>query len=382
VASPQTDGDPIEMKMTHPPFRPDSVMRALAWPLALLLLSVSASAASAEDWQPPAPMPDKFDWLQLTSGEWLKGELKVLYEKKLEFDSDKLGLLELDLEDIAMIRSAQIVNVRVVGNQNAVGQLLLEDDSVKVLGETTAQFERDGLISITAGVPKERNLWSGKATAGANLRSGNTDQTEATGRLVFKRRSIDDRIGLDYIGNYTITNDIESANNHRANGVWDHFVSDRFFLRPAFLEYFRDPFQNIAHRATVGSGLGYQLIDTSRTEWSVFAGPAYQWTSFEDVEPGEDDSEGTWALSAGTNLDHELTGDIDLFYEYRFQITSVDAGRYNHHMIGGFSFDLTDDLSMDVSMVWDRIEEPRPDADGVLPKKDDYRLVFGLGYDF
>jgi len=363
--------------------RPDSVRRALAPSLALLVLLVGGSpTAWAEDWQPPVPMPDKFDWVQLTSGEWLKGELKVLYEKTVEFDSDKLGLLQLDLEDIAMVRTAQTVNVKAVGNQNAVGQLLLEGDSVKILGEMDAEFEREGLVSITAGVPKERNFWSGKATAGANLRSGNTDQTEATGRLVFKRRTVDDRVGLDYIGNYTITNDIESANNHRANGVWDHFVSDRFFLRPVFLEYFRDPFQNIAHRATLGSGLGYQLIDNSRTEWSVFAGPAYQWTQFEEVEPAEEDSEGPWAFSAGTNYDHELTDDIDLFYEYRFQITSVDAGRYNHHMIGGFSFDLTDDLSMEVSMVWDRIEEPRPDSDGVLPKKDDYRLVFGLGYDF
>ena len=37
-------------------------------------------------WQPPAPPPDEFDWIQLTSEEWLKGELKVLYEEKLEFD--------------------------------------------------------------------------------------------------------------------------------------------------------------------------------------------------------------------------------------------------------------------------------------------------------
>lgn len=371
------------MRMIDRTFPASRAVQALARSLALLVLLAAASLeATAENWQPPVPMPDEFDWVQLTSGEWLKGELKVLYEKTVEFDSDKLGLLELELEDIAMIRSAQIVSVKAVGGQDAVGKLLLEGATVKVLGETDAEFERDGLVSITAGVPKERNFWAGKATAGANLRSGNTDQTEATARLVFTRRTIDDRIGLDYIGNYTITNDIESANNHRANGVWDHFVSDRFFLRPLFLEYFRDPFQNIAHRATVGSGLGYQLIDDSRTEWSVFAGPAYQWTRFEEVEAGEDDSEGTWALSAGTNYDHELTDDIDLFYQYRFQITSVDAGRYNHHMIGGFSFDLTDDLSMEVSLVWDRIEEPRPDADGVLPKKDDYRLVFGLGYDF
>lgn len=349
---------------------------------AMACLLLCCPPAFAEDWQPPSPMPDEFDWMQLTSGEWLKGELKVLYEKTVEFDSDKLGLLELDLEDVAVIRSAQVVNVRVVENRSAVGKLLLEGDSVRVLGESTTQFERGGLISITAGVPKERNFWSGGVSVGANIRSGNTDQTEATAQLHFKRRTVESRVGLDYIGNYTVTDDVESANNHRANANWDRFVSDRFFLRPLFAEYFRDPFQNIAHRGTIGTGLGYQLIDNSRTEWSVFAGPAYQWTRFDEVEPGEDDTEGTWALSAGTTFDHEITGDIDFRYDYRFQITSEDAGRYNHHMIAGFVFDLTDDLTMDVSLVWDRIEKPKPDADGSLPEQDDYRLIFGLGYDF
>jgi len=27
-------------------------------------------------WGPPSALPEKFDWIQLTSGEWLKGDLK------------------------------------------------------------------------------------------------------------------------------------------------------------------------------------------------------------------------------------------------------------------------------------------------------------------
>jgi hypothetical protein len=81
-------------------------------------------STQADDWQPPVPMPDKFDWMQLTSGEWLKGEFKVLYEKTVEFDSDKLGLLEIDLQDVAAIRSARTVNVRAVGEQSATGGIV------------------------------------------------------------------------------------------------------------------------------------------------------------------------------------------------------------------------------------------------------------------
>ena len=50
--------------------------------------------AAESPWDKFVPPPDdKFDWIQLTSGEWLKGELKFLYDFQVEFDSDKLDLL-------------------------------------------------------------------------------------------------------------------------------------------------------------------------------------------------------------------------------------------------------------------------------------------------
>ena len=57
-------------------------------------------------WEPPPPLPDEFDWIQLTSGEWLKGEIKRLYERKLEFDSVKLDLQEFDWKDVKQVRGA------------------------------------------------------------------------------------------------------------------------------------------------------------------------------------------------------------------------------------------------------------------------------------
>jgi putative salt-induced outer membrane protein YdiY len=344
-------------------------------------LALSPPGAAA-DWAPPPPMPDKFDWVQLTSGEWLKGEIQVMYEESLEFDSDKLDLLSIDLEDIQQIRSAQVLNVRMKGGETSTGKVLMEDGSIRVLGDSPAEYQRADLLSMTAGVPRERNYWVGKVSAGGNLRSGNTDQVEMSAAASFKRRTVENRVSLDYLGNFSETNDVQSANNQRANAVWDWFFSEKLFLRPVFVEYFSDPFQNIDSRYTIGTGLGYQLIDTSRTDWSIFAGPAWQSTRFDEVEPGESRSEDTWALSAGTTFDTELTDRIDFNYDYRFQFTSPESGRYNHHMIGTFAIELTDSLDLDLSLVWDRIEKPRPDADGTLPKQDDYRLIVGIGYDF
>jgi hypothetical protein len=59
------------------------------------------------------PRDEKYDWIQLKSGEWLKGNLNVLYNFSLEFDSDELGLLTLDLDDIKQIRGAGLQHLRI-----------------------------------------------------------------------------------------------------------------------------------------------------------------------------------------------------------------------------------------------------------------------------
>ena len=54
-------------------------------------------------WTPDGSRPIGFDWIQLTNGEWLKGDLKVLYNDSLEFDSDELDLLTFDWEDVHQV---------------------------------------------------------------------------------------------------------------------------------------------------------------------------------------------------------------------------------------------------------------------------------------
>ena len=81
--------------------------------LSASLLCVGIVHASEEDqWTGFVPPPDAlYDWLQLDSGEWLKGELISLYNFSVEFDSDELGVLSIDWEDIRYIRSAGWLSV-------------------------------------------------------------------------------------------------------------------------------------------------------------------------------------------------------------------------------------------------------------------------------
>ncbi|NIS67931.1 MAG: DUF481 domain-containing protein [Proteobacteria bacterium] len=336
-----------------------------------------------QPWEPPPPPPDEFDWIQLTSGEWLKGEFKALYERKLEFDSDELGLQKFDWEDVKHVRGHQIFSVRFEGPITVVGLLEVTEDKVFVtVGEEKQEFERDQLIAIVSGEPKEIKRWSAKIDVGVNISRGNTKQTQGSAMANIKRRTSATRFVTDYLGNFTETEDVETINNHRVESYFDYFVSRKIFLRPIFGEYYRDPFKNIKYRATVGTGVGYHIIDTPKTQWDVAAGPAYQKTQFDDVQPGEDSSEDTPAFVAGTHFETELTRTVDFDGRYNFQFVNEESGTYSHHMVLAFETELTGWLDFDISFVWDRTQDPTRLADGTEPKKDDFFYIISLGVEF
>jgi len=353
---------------------------------AVLLAVASTGRAWAqeddESWQPD-PKPDgKFDWVQMKSGEWLKGEFIAMYDESLEFDSEEFEELELDWDDIRQVRTSRVVNVGLLGKRTATGTLVVDGDRVVVTGDEVQEFERAEVITITAGVPKEINFWSMKMFFGFDVRSGNSSVRDVTVHANIERRTVRDRHSIDFVGNENTTDGERISDNQRATAAWDKFMSDRVFLRPVAGEYYRDPFQNIGSRVTVTVGAGYQIMDSTKIEWEISGGPAFQQTWFDNVVPGESDSESTPALVAATTASWDITGWMEFDGEYRFQLVNEESGSYNHHMLASFETDITRLIDFDVSWIWDRIQNPRPDSDGTVPEQNDFRTTVGLTFDF
>jgi len=333
-------------------------------------------------WTPPPPAKDEFDWIQLTSDEWLKGEIISLYDDTLEFDSDKLGVLKLDWEDVKQLRSGRQHDINLSNQQEFSGKIRMEGEKMVVLTDQgTEELNREETVAIVPHGGGERSLWKSKITLGLNVRSGNTDQLDYNLMASLRRRTAKNRLRLDYIGNLNKTDHIETSNNQRLTGQYDTFSSDKLFWRPFFGEYYKDPFQNISDRVTIGTGVGYHIIDTSKTEWDVFAGPAYQYTNFDSVEDGESSSEGSLALVLSTDYETEINKRLDFIAGYRVQLTNQASGGYSHHAITTLETELTDNLDFDISLIWDRIQHPTKTSDGATPERDDFKLIFGLGLD-
>jgi len=355
--------------------------------LSLILFNiVNAYAEDTETkWRPSAA---QFDWVQLTSGEWLKGEIKSMYNESFEFDSDKLDLINIDLEDVNYLQSVMPAHVNIEYVGEVTGVLNISGDELTVSqGDSVKKFNIIELISFTPAGEREIDLWAVKFTLGIDLRKGNTEQIDFTSALNAKRRTAKSRLIIDYLGNISKTNALsealeETVNNHRVNVSLDKYVTRNFFYTPVFAEYYRDIFQNIEKRLTAGVGIGYTIINAPEIEWNVSGGPSYLSTKYVSVQPGEDIKVDSGSVALSTNVDIEINSKIDFIYKYSIQVSRQDAGGYTHHMVATFENELTKEFDLDVSLVWDRINSPTIDDQGGEPEPDDLRFVLGVSYSY
>ena len=334
-------------------------------------------------WENSRPTVTDFDWVQLVSGEWLKGEIKFLFKDTLEFDSNKLDLLSLDWEDVKYVETHIPGSAKIEGYGTVYGFLEINMETVIVTYRDDVQeFDRKQLVSFITGGEEEMDYWTGKITLGLNARSGNTDQVDYNTKANVRRQTSFSRFIADYIGNISRTQDVQTINNHRLTASHDILETRRFFYRPVFGEYFRDPFSNIDYRVTLGIGIGYTLIDTKKTDWNIAGGPAYQSTRFISVQEGENIKETTPALVVTTDYETELTKKLDFIFNYSTTWGNKASGGYTHHLEATFESEIIGSFDLDVSFIWDHISSPTEADDGTVPLPDDYRLTVGIGYDF
>lgn len=380
--------------------------RALSVALLLIVMTVAARPALASDgtaaddtaaaaqkareqaaWARFVPPHDaRHDWLQLKSGEWLKGELRAMYQYQVEFDSDKLKLLNLKWKDVVRLRTAWHHTVGIqTGDRTRTlsGRLELDGDTLRVHSASGTQtFPRDRVVSIGASTDRALRYWRGKFSLGSNLRSGNSEVVDANLKANLRRLTAASRFNADYLGNFSRSQGVTTTNNHRLNGYFDRFLSRRFFWRLLSAEYFQDRPSNLERQLTLGTSYGYDIIRTPDTEWRVSGGLGATEKRYVSVAAGEQAREVSPSLQLGTYYDDDLTSTLDLTVDYSMQLLQRDAGRYSHHLVTTLSSDLIGDLDLDVSLVWDRVQNPRPAADGTLPERDDYQLILSLSYSF
>ena len=345
--------------------------------------SSSASLSEKPTWQKPTPIfSQRYDWLRLKSDEWLKGDIISMYDDELEFESDEFGILTFDWEDVSVLRSRFDQRIRLSNGQVVQGFLIVENGQLTLLSQgKQVQYSLSELLSITSSAERRIDLWDGKVTLGIDVSAGNVERLDYFSTVMVQRRTPFTRFRSDLIFNYSKSTQEEESevlsNSKRLTAYLDWFYSGEIFFRAIDYENFSDIQQNIDNRNTFGVSLGYHVINNKRILWDFTAGPSYQETKYRQA----DKSTKSKVVSLSTLFEYTVSKETDFVFDYQIQFVEDDAGARNHHLKTGYEFEFTQSFDLDLMLYIDRVAKPVSTLDNT-PKKNDYRLLISLGYDF
>jgi putative salt-induced outer membrane protein YdiY len=328
------------------------------------------------------PCTGQYDWIHLTSAEWLKGELYGLRLETLEFKSKKIKKLTLKWKDVAELCISRIARFVIEDGEQIQGIGRVSPTEVSVFtarGEIT--FPRDRLMAILPGQATERERWSLISGLGIDANIGNTEQTAINASLELKREARRTRIRLAYYGSYGTANQESNVNRHRIVTVARYYATRYFFLLPFDATTSYDKFQNILIRTTPGVGLGYQIFDLSAFEWLVQGGLGYQYVRFLSVEPGQPLDQNDMTIKLGTQFKWEITSDLDFDVEHETTLVPTDFGQTTLFTRARLAFELTDLLKLEVSTIWNWMQQPTTNLAGETPDQNDLQLVVGFSFE-
>jgi len=337
-------------------------------------------------WQKPTPVfSQSFDWLKLTSDEWLKGDIISMYDDELEFDSDEFGVKFFDWEDVSELRSRFDQKIRLADDRIVQGFLIVKDGHITLIsGGTEQHFPLTDLLSITSAADTRKELWDAKVSFGADLSQGNSNQLNYLFTAEVQRRTPVNRLRADFIFNYSESSDNDvtnvTVNTRRFNAYFDWFYNAEIFFRAVEYENYSDLQQNIKVRHSIGTSLGYHVVNTKRIEWDFTIGPSYQSTQYHAVAAAESDE--SVALSFSTLFEYQISSKIDYTLDYKMEFVSDKSGARIHHFKTGFEFEFIKDLDIDLLFYLDRIAKPVAAIEQEAPEPNDYRLVLSVGYQF
>jgi putative salt-induced outer membrane protein YdiY len=331
----------------------------------------------------PAYDRKKHDWVRLTSGEWLKGDIVSMRNDKFEFDSDEMDEQSFDWEDIAELRSSRKYTYVLTNRTSLIGTALILDKDVviSVNGEDRV-LKRADLMSIVPAGEGERDRWDGKMSLGVAFRHGNTNQSDLTFQAFVRRRDALTRVRLDSNGAIGEVEGEQTVNNHRLILKLDLFVSPRFYITPLSVILYHDKFQNIDIQVTPYAGVGYHALKRKKAEMDLELAGGYQYTRYKSVEEGADGEERSGAILPVIRIETDPLKAVDLDVFCLAAITVPDPEDTAMHGEVILSIEITKIFDLDVSWIWDRVQNPQPNEDGTVPKQDDVKLTVGIGIDF
>ncbi len=83
-----------------------------------------------------------------------------------------------------------------------------------------------------------------------------------------------------------------------------------------------------------------------------------------------------------TSFKADITRRLAFTETFNATLTGPESGLYSHHAVSTLEFEIKRHLDLNVSFVWDYLQNPQIESSGVVPQHSDFRLNVGVGVKF
>jgi len=322
---------------------------------------------------------DTNDWIQFKAGEWLKGELKWMRQREVEFKSKKLKLMTFKWSDIVQLQARKIKTFVFEGKVVETGKAMVTREEVIIeTPDGVKVYPRDQLVSIIRGEPRERNYWSTRFRGGLSGAAGNSRNLSLNAFWSLKREDQRVRSLISYEGTFGYASKEETVNRHIGNADVTVYVTRRLYINALVAQFLNDRFQNLRLRATPSVGAGVHLFDTRKVEWNLDGGPGYQYTNLLSTAAGTNNPQHDGTIAVGSFFKWKFIPDNKIELEWRSNLVYTQIGLTNHTGTARLKLKITSILRFTTEFTYLRTESPPQSEDGTAPKSNDYQLVVGV----
>ena len=317
------------------------------------------------------------DEVRLANGDRLTGKVSGIDGDKLVFKTDSFGEVKIPAKEVSALSTDNPVTVEFKEGGYATGRLSSPGGGkINLTGQsdTRSEFQLTAVKAVfpDGKIPVPQFKWKGRINVGASQTRGNTDNKAFNLDAEAKGRGEKDRITISAEYNRESSDGVDSADDARLAAQYDRFLTKKWYL---YLQGSaeRDDFADLNLRTTIGTGAGYQIIDTERTQLSIEAGPTYV---NEDLQTAEDRDfiSGRWAVNFEMDIFDKFA---QLFHNHEGLVNLEDTSDVLIKSKQGARIPFRDSFNVTAQVNWDHDTKPAPGN-----KKNDTKYILSVGYNW
>ena len=332
------------------------------------------------------------DRVTMKNGDRYTGTIQKSDGKTLTMKSDYAGVITLPMDAVTAIHTDKPLSVVLKDGQTIQGAVSASGGKVEVATATAPREVAVGDVTALRDAEEEAayerlqhpswdELWNGNVSLGLAGTAGNSETFSFTTGMNATRVTNTDKTTVYFtaVKASSAINGVSADTAQAVRGGWayDHNIGSRFFVS-SFNDYEYDKFQGLNLRVDLGGGLGYTLLKSDATAFSLQAGADYNHSSFMQgtvgaAAPPTSAAELYW----GDDYSLKLSKNSSLVQSFRMFNDVSQLGLYRMNFDAGATAQLKKWLTWNVTLSDRYLSDPVPGR-----KTNDVIYSTGLGIAF